>query len=144
MPESHQVPVTALQLPQASATSPVNAAKILLVEDHPINQKVAMTLLKRLGYVVDLAVNGEEAVQAVASNSYALVLMDMQMPVMDGLQATRAIRASGGPNAGVPVIALTANAMQADQNACMEAGMNDFLSKPFTKAALVTCLSRWL
>jgi signal transduction histidine kinase len=135
--ESH-TPAVPVSTPYAKS------GKLLLVEDHPVNQKVAMTLLGRLGFEADLAVNGEDAVRAVADNSYALVLMDMQMPVMDGLEATRAIRASGGPNANVPIIALTANAMQEDRDACKEAGMNDFLSKPFTKATLVECLSRWL
>lgn len=105
---------------------------------------LALTLLARLGFAADLATNGKQGVSAVASNAYTLVLMEMEMPVMKGLEATRTIRASGGPNAQVPIIALTANAMQDKQDACTEAGLNDFLSKPFTKATLVECLSRWL
>ena len=103
-----------------------------------------MTLLGRLGYAVDLAENGREAVTAASSHRYALILMDMQMPQMDGLEATRRIRSLTGPNARVPIVALTANAMQSDQEACSAAGMNDFLSKPFDRDSLVTCLARWI
>ena len=116
---------------------------ILLVEDHKINQKLAMVLLGRLGYTVDLAQDGHEAVAAAAKTAYAVVLMDMQMPGMDGLEATRIIRAQPGLNQHAPIIALTANAMEADRTACMAAGMNDFLSKPFSRELLGGCLSRW-
>jgi signal transduction histidine kinase/ActR/RegA family two-component response regulator len=132
---------------QAGGTQPEPAAllpHILLVEDHPINQKLALTLLARMGYRADLAQNGHEAVAAAGKTAYALVLMDMQMPGMDGLEATRIIRAQAGPNQQVPIVALTANAMQADREACMAAGMNDFLSKPFSRESLAICLSRWM
>jgi signal transduction histidine kinase/ActR/RegA family two-component response regulator len=119
-------------------------SNILLVEDHKINQKLALTLLARMGYSVDLAQNGHEAVAATAKTAYALVLMDMQMPGMDGLEATRIIRARTGPNQHAPIVALTANAMQSDREACMAAGMNDFLSKPFSRELLAACLSRWM
>ena len=119
-------------------------ARILLVEDHPINQKLALTLIKRLGYDVDLAENGQEAVDVTATTSYQLVLMDMQMPVMDGIEATRRIRASAGPCAQVPIVALTANAMQADRETCKAAGMDDFLGKPFARSDLEALLARWL
>jgi signal transduction histidine kinase len=118
-----------------------NAPRILLVEDHPVNQKLAMTLLQRLGYAADLAENGQQAVDAVAANAYTVVLMDMQMPVMDGIEATRIIRASGGT---LPIVALTANAMQSDKDACRAAGMDDFLGKPFSRADLAACLERWV
>ena len=118
--------------------------QILLVEDHKINQKLALALLGRMGYSVDLAQDGHEAVAAAAKTTYALVLMDMQMPGMDGLEATRIIRAQPGPNQHTPIVALTANAMQADREACMAAGMNDFLSKPFSRELLGACLERWL
>ena len=97
-----------------------------------------------MGYSVDLAQDGHEAVAAAAKTTYALVLMDMQMPGMDGLEATRIIRAQPGPNQHTPIVALTANAMQADREACMAAGMNDFLSKPFSRELLGACLERWL
>jgi signal transduction histidine kinase/ActR/RegA family two-component response regulator len=118
--------------------------RLLLVEDNKVNQKVALALLGRLGYQVDLAENGLQGVEAAARQRYALILMDMQMPVMDGLTATRRIRELGGANRDVPIVALTANAMQSDQDACHAAGMNDFLAKPFDRAALVACIERWL
>ena len=118
--------------------------KILLVEDHPVNQQLALTLLQRLGHRADLASNGMEAVEATRRVPYALILMDMQMPEMDGLEATRQIRALPGPNQRTWVVALTANAMQSDQDACRAAGMNDFLSKPFRREALQASVERGL
>ena len=129
-------PAAASAVPEAPA-----ALRVLLVEDHTVNQKLAMTLLQRLGYAADLAENGQQAVDAVAATPYAMVLMDMQMPVMDGIEATRIIRASG---AKLPIVALTANAMQSDQDACRAAGMDDFLGKPFSRADLAACLERWI
>ena len=117
-------------------------APILLVEDHPINQKLALVLLSRLGYAVDLAQDGKQAVEAAENKSYALILMDIQMPNMNGFDATRLIRNGNGPNASTPIVALTANAMKSDKDACLDAGMNDFITKPFTKEALVSCLRR--
>jgi CheY-like chemotaxis protein len=115
----------------------------LLVEDHPINQKLAMALLGRLGYDVDLAVNGLEGVKAAAQKIYAVIIMDMQMPEMDGLEATRAIRASTGYNHNSPIIGLTANAMQSDLDACRAAGMNDVLTKPIDRNVLAVCMNHW-
>jgi len=132
---------------QAAMTDPADrpAGKpLLLVEDHPVNQKLALTLLGRMGYRVDLAENGHQAVAAADKTPYGLILMDMQMPEMDGLEATRLIRRRGGPNANVPIVALTANAMQSDQDACRAAGMDDFLAKPFDRDGLAACLERWL
>ncbi len=116
------------------------ASPILLVEDHPINQKVATVLLQRMGYEVDLAEDGEKAVSAASKKLYAVILMDVQMPNMNGFDATRAIRSGGGLNADTKIIALTANAMQSDKDACLSAGMNDFLTKPFSKEALAACI----
>jgi CheY-like chemotaxis protein/nitrogen-specific signal transduction histidine kinase len=117
--------------------------KLLLVEDHPVNQKLAKVLLERLGYHVDLAVNGLEAVQTASEESYSLIVMDMQMPEMDGLEATRAIRATEGPNQRIPIVGLTANAMQADIDACLAAGMNEVLTKPIDRKLMAVCLNRW-
>jgi CheY-like chemotaxis protein len=114
------------------------------VEDNFVNQKLAVALLGRLGYTHDLAENGVEAVQAAQTKAYSLILMDMQMPEMDGLEATRQIRSGDGPNANTWIIALTANAMQSDQDACREAGMNDFLSKPFNRETLSAAIARAL
>jgi CheY-like chemotaxis protein len=126
-----------------AAASPVASPLVLLVEDHPVNQKLAVALLQRLGYTVELAVNGLEAVQAAAMGAYALILMDMQMPEMDGLEATRLIRQSAGPNQSAPIIALTANAMQADLDACRSAGMNEVLTKPIDRKLLAVCMNQW-
>jgi len=130
--------------PVPDSTGPGAGKPLLLVEDHPVNQKLALTLLGRMGYRVDLAENGHQAVLAADRTPYGLILMDMQMPEMDGLEATRLIRRRGGANAKVPIVALTANAMQSDQDACRAAGMDDFLAKPFDRDGLAACLERWL
>jgi len=104
--------------------------RILLVEDNPVNQMLAMSMLQKLGAKADLAADGQEALDRVRQGAYDLVLMDMQMPRMDGLSATRAIRALAGIRQP-RIIALTANAMDGDREACISAGMNDFLTKPF-------------
>ncbi|MEZ4826824.1 MAG: response regulator [Bacteroidia bacterium] len=119
---------------------------ILLVEDNAINQKVAAQMLKKIGYAVDLADNGLKAVQALEHASYDLILMDIQMPVMNGLEATRVIRqkfASSGQR-GPVIIALTANTLPEDQDNCRDAGMDDFISKPVRKEILENTISRWL
>jgi len=112
--------------------------RILLVEDNVVNQKVALRLLSEMGYQADVAGNGIEAVEAVARQEYDLVLMDVQMPEMDGLEATRRIRArdEGGPR----IVAMTANAMDGDREACIEAGMEGYVSKPIRVDELVTAL----
>jgi CheY-like chemotaxis protein len=129
---------------QTSLDRNTQPALILLVEDHPINQKLAMALLGRMGYRVELAENGLLAVQAAADRAFDLILMDMQMPEMDGLEAARRIRGQAGPNQGTFIIALTANAMESDKEACRAAGMNDYLSKPFNREALAQCIARAL
>jgi PAS domain S-box-containing protein len=116
---------------------------ILLVEDHVINQKLATVLLERMGYEVDLAVNGVEGVRCGSEKAYRLILMDMQMPEMDGLEATRILRATPGPNQHAPIIALTANAMQADKDLCLHAGMNEVLTKPLDRSRMAVCLNHW-
>jgi two-component system, sensor histidine kinase and response regulator len=116
--------------------------QILLVEDNPVNQMVAMRLLERAGYLVSLAQNGAEAVDAVRNKAYDIVLMDCQMPVMDGFSASEAIRRLPQPNAGVPIIAMTANVMQGDRETCMAAGMDDYVSKPIQPEELFAAISR--
>ena len=129
-------------MPSPSTVQARQGTFILLVEDHPINQKLALVLLQRVGFVVDVAPDGQQGVEAAQRKRYALILMDVQMPVMNGFDATRAIRSGGGPNAATPIIALTANAMQSDKDACLAAGMNDFLTKPFSKEGLLDCIQR--
>jgi CheY-like chemotaxis protein len=121
-------------------------ARILLAEDNKTNQLVAMGILKRLGLRADVVADGKKAVEALQSTNYDLVLMDVQMPEMDGLEATRAIRAtaSGVRNHAVPIIAMTAHAMQGDRQSCLDAGMNDYIAKPVTPAVLSDLLEEWL
>jgi CheY-like chemotaxis protein len=121
-------------------------ARILLAEDNLINQDVAVSILRKKHIRVNAVGNGLEAIHALEQQDYQLVLMDMQMPEMDGLQATRVIRdrSSQVLNHQIPIIAMTANAMQRDQDACLQAGMNDYLSKPYTPADLLRKLAAWL
>ena len=121
-------------------------ARILLAEDNTVNQHVALGILKKLGLRADAVANGAEAVKALETIPYDLVLMDVQMPVMDGIEATRRIRnpESAIPNPRIPIIAMTAYAMQGDRERCIEAGMNDYVSKPVSWQALTEVLARWL
>ncbi len=130
--------------PAASGAPPVGAV-VLLVEDNLINQQVAKAMLVKLGCQVTLASNGAEAVATVCKQAFDLVLMDCQMPVMDGYEATAAIRQlPNGQGARIPIVALTANALSGDEQKCRAAGMNDFVAKPCTMAALKAALQRWV
>jgi len=117
--------------------------RLLLVEDEPINREVALLVLGDIGWTIDTAANGLEAVDLVRRNDYAVVLMDMQMPLMDGLQATRLIRAMPD-RAGLPIIAMTANAFEEHRDACLAAGMNDFVMKPVDANHLFATILHWL
>ena len=116
--------------------------RILMVEDNPLNRLVARTVLKSYGVIVTEANNGQEAIDLLKSNSFDLILMDVQMPVMDGLQATSIIRAD--ISLDIPIIALTANALKGEQDRCIDAGMNDFVTKPFEESTLVQTLLKYL
>ncbi|MCL2887095.1 MAG: response regulator, partial [Betaproteobacteria bacterium] len=121
---------SAVQSDAESRVLALHAGKrVLLVEDEPINQEISQMLLSDAGLEVDLAGNGEEAVALAASNDYALILMDMQMPIMDGLDATRLIRQQA-EGKKVPIVAMTANAFAEDRERCLIAGMDDFVAKP--------------
>lgn len=118
--------------------------RILLAEDDPANQRLAALMLQRFGCRVDLATDGREAVSAVSRFPYDLVVMDCQMPELDGCAATGEIRKLPPPTGQVPIIALTANAFPADQQRCLSVGMNDFLCKPLTLESLQAVLKRWI
>ncbi|MDM8516869.1 ATP-binding protein [Desulfobacterales bacterium HSG16] len=118
-------------------------ARVLLVEDNSINQQVAVEILGSVGIIVDIADNGQEAVEAIHSSPYDAVLMDVQMPVMDGLEASIEIRKDGRFN-DLPIIAMTAHAMKGDREKCIEAGMNDYITKPINTNDLFAILSGWI
>jgi signal transduction histidine kinase/CheY-like chemotaxis protein/HPt (histidine-containing phosphotransfer) domain-containing protein len=145
------MPVSSLR-PPAPSPAPMPgrsqlSGHVLLVEDHPINQTVAKMMLTHLGLRVSLAADGAEAVERVREQAFDLVLMDCQMPVMDGFEATRRIRAwerAQGHRSALPIIALTANALAGDREACVAAGMSDYLSKPVSGERLAEVLARHL
>jgi PAS domain S-box-containing protein len=141
LPVSH-LPVVNLPTPAATSLS----GRILVVEDHPVNQKVLSHQLQAMGLDFTLAANGIEAIEKFSSNRYALVLMDWQMPEMDGLEATRRIREleTGSGARPTPIIALTANASSGFRETCLAAGANDYLSKPYGESMLAAMLSQWL
>ena len=118
--------------------------RVLLAEDVEMNQLLAVALLERAGHFVTVVGNGAEAVEAVQREDYDIVLMDVQMPVKDGIEATTDIRALGGHYATLPIIAVTAKAMKGDRDRCLEAGAWDYLSKPVDTARLLGVLRLWL
>jgi len=135
-------PVTDESLSESSFRS---RPRVLLVEDNAVNQRVAARMLERLGCAVDVAGDGREALAALARGEYRVVLMDCQMPHMDGYEAARALRRSeDGARAHVPIVALTANAMPGDVERCLAAGMDDYLAKPVRLEELKRVLERWL
>jgi PAS domain S-box-containing protein len=119
----------------------VTPPQVLLVEDNPINQEVARELLEDVGFVIDVADNGVEALERVLAKTYDIILMDMQMPVMDGITATRQLRADG---CTTPILAMTANAFGEDRRRCLEAGMNDHIAKPVNPDNLYAAIVKWL
>ena len=152
--ELHQVVCSALRSPRrpqaAAAISPssgladttVLAGRVLLAEDNPTNQHVAQAMLAKLGVAVDVAGNGREALRLATSQDFDVILMDCHMPLMDGYEATAAIRKQQGQARHVPIVALTADVMEGNRSRCLEAGMDDFLSKPYDLAQLRETLQR--
>ncbi len=132
-----------LPAPRADNSDPGQGRRILLVEDNPVNQAVTQAMLRSLGFEVCVAADGAQAVALASRQRFAATLMDCRLPVIDGYEATRRIRQI--PHAAaMPIIALTANALQGDRERCLAAGMNDYLTKPFKRIDLQQILQRWL
>ncbi len=139
----------AARAPHATAplqphAKPGTGLRVLVVDDNRINQRLGVHMLEALGCAVDVASDGLEAVERVSQRNYAIIFMDCQMPELDGYQATARIRDLGGAAATVPIVALTANALPNDRERCLQAGMNDFISKPFRRGDLHHALEKWL
>gem|GEM_PF-1945406 len=143
-------PLLTLVGDQTEKTAKANGSKVLVVEDNPVNQLVAQALLEQLGLEVELAGDGNIALEklnnSLSAGMYSIVIMDCQMPNLDGYEATRAIRQgkAGKDNVSIPIIAMTANAMQGDKEKCLKAGMDDYISKPVTPDALSIIIDRWI
>lgn len=147
-PQAREQPVLSVPaLPAAALKGDLPlTGNVLLVEDHPVNQKVAQKLLERLGLTVEVAENGEVALDRLREQPYAMVLMDCQMPVLDGYSATRRLREIEGEQGKprTPVVAMTAHAMSGDRERCLQAGMDDYLAKPLDRQLLEQTLARWM
>jgi CheY-like chemotaxis protein len=130
--------------PKAASPNVPTGRRILVVEDNAVNQKLAARVLERLGCRVEVAANGREAVELVARIEFDLVFMDCQMPVMDGYQATTEIRKFMNGGRRLPIIAMTANAMQGDKERCIASGMDDYIAKPIKLDEIGKALQRWL
>lgn len=141
---SHEADREVIPEPGNQAGSPrqSNEGLVLVAEDNVVNQQVARQMLRKLGYDVDIVSDGYAAVEAVSNNAYVAILMDIQMPRLDGLSSTGEIRKRSGPGAATPIIAMTANAMPGDREQCIVSGMDDYLAKPIRSEALQSVLDR--
>ncbi|MBL8216692.1 MAG: response regulator [Bryobacterales bacterium] len=144
LPLAESKPVTALPGHPARVASPLHQGNVLLVEDNPVNARVALRLLQKLGHRVTAVSNGREALEVTRSVTFDLILMDLQMPEMDGYQATLEIRRRERGARHTPIVALTASAMECDREHCVRCGMDDFLPKPLDAERLAETVGRWL
>jgi CheY-like chemotaxis protein len=146
LPHGSTAPAASERRCPALAIDPdLRGARILVAEDNPVNQVIAVKLLEKLGMRADAVASGKEALQAIQRVPYDLVLMDCQMPEMDGYEATLAIRSLlGEPLNLIPIVAMTANAMKGDEEKCLAAGMNDYIPKPVSAERLARALEKWL
>jgi CheY-like chemotaxis protein len=143
LPEPSDGDVPAASAPLAAGAPPARRLRVLLAEDHPVNRQLATKLLEREGHIVVAAENGRVALQALTASAFDVVLMDVQMPVMNGIEATEALRRSErGSGRHIPVVALTANAMKGDKERYLKCGMDDYLSKPIRRKELAETLQR--
>jgi CheY-like chemotaxis protein len=136
-------------LPPAGPAAPLTAvhllrARALMAEDNTVNQKLAVRTLEKLGCRVDVAGDGQEAIEMLAMLPYDVVFMDCEMPELDGYAATREIRRREGPSRHTPIVAMTAHAMAGDREKCLGAGMDDYISKPVQMVNLEEALTRWI
>ena len=143
MPATDDAPATMITRYTLPETSLEARGRILVVDDNPVNQRVAVRMLEKMGHQVEVADNGAVAVERIARDRYDAVLMDCQMPIMDGFEATRTIRLQEGADRHTPIIAMTAGAMMGDESKCLDAGMDAYLSKPIKADGLATMVERW-
>ncbi len=132
-----------LEAVSPTSLAPNREISVLLVEDNMVNRKLAVLILERIGCQVDVAFNGAEGVEKFKTGNYQAIFMDCQMPVMDGYEATEAIRKLEAGSSHIPIIAVTANAMKGDKEKCIECGMDDYISKPLRPNDLQEAVSRW-
>jgi CheY-like chemotaxis protein len=128
----------------AAVSNPGAGRRVLMAEDNAVNRRVARHHLERAGFAVEFVNDGQSAVDTCQNGQFDLILMDVQMPVCDGLEATRRIRAAENGGRRVPIIAMTAHAMVGDRKRCLDAGMDDYVAKPIQAAELMAAVQRWL
>ena len=144
MESPRATPIPAPRAPTSSRPAPGQRVRLLLAEDNPVNSKVALLLLERMGYAVDVATNGREVLELLPQADYSLILMDCQMPEIDGYETTAIIRAQEGDRRRIPIVAMTANAMSGDRERCLAVGMDNYISKPIERIRLAEVLGRWV
>jgi CheY-like chemotaxis protein len=139
-----EMPRSVIEADAGAGQKTFHGVRVLVVEDNPVNQKVAVKMLQTLGCVPDVAGDGREALGAIAAGTYAVVFMDCQMPEMDGFEATAEIRKREQNGNRTTIVAMTANALEGDRERCITAGMDDYVSKPVTRDGMRRMLDKWV